>query len=241
MAAVACVSSTARAADVIEDAATRAEYGFYAREISMIESAIGALEGASTDELAGLRLTQLGYAHWKVAQLLATTDPQVAIAAAEACIAALHQAVAAADALAETHALQSACYGLLAGLGGALKGAWNGRRSGKSLELALTLAPDNPRVRLIDALNDYARPEAGDRVRAHRKFRDAVLAFETGELASSDADLEWGHAEALAWLGESSLAQGDLVTAREALEKALIIAPHYEWARNLLDEMTRTR
>jgi len=240
MAAVACVSSTSRAADVIEDAATRAEYGFYAREISMIESAIGALEGASTHELGGMRLTQLGYAHWKVAQLLATSDPQAAVAAAEACIAALDQAVAAADALAETHALQSACYGLLAGLGGVLKGAWNGRRSGKSLELALTLAPDNPRVRLIDALNDYRRPEAGDKVRAHRKFRDAVLAFETGG-AASDAVLEWGHAEALAWLGESSLAQGDLVTAREALEKALIIAPHYEWARNLLDEMTRTR
>ena len=45
---------------------------------------------------------------------------------------------------------------------------------------------------------------------------------------------DWGHAEALTLLGGSYLTSGDPVAARDALERALVIAPDYREAQELL-------
>lgn len=224
----------------LADATARAEFGFYAAEPGTIESAIASLQRMDSQDGEEMRLAELGYARWKLAQLAAAQDPQAASGVAVSCVETLDDAIELARGLPEAHAVQSACYGLLVELGGMLKAPWYGRRSGKGIEAALALAPDNPRVRLIDGLNDYQLPQAlgGDKERAYRKFRDAVAAFEAASPAFGD-DPDWGHAEALAWLGKTSLEHGDVVAARESLERALIIAPGYAWARSLLEEVTR--
>ena len=45
---------------------------------------------------------------------------------------------------------------------------------------------------------------------------------------------EWGAAEAYAFLGRALFDQRDAVGAREALERSLLIAPDYAFARKLM-------
>ena len=227
-------------ASELGDAAVRAEYGFYAGESGVIASAIATLERDSAPELADLRAVELAYALWKQAELEAAAERASAVDTAEACV---EQIVDGAIARwPEASALASACYALLAQIDSVIKAPLHGRRSGRSITVALGMAPDNPRVLFVDARNDYERPATfgGDRERAHRKLREAVEAFEAEGPAVDDSP-HWGHAEALAWLGRSYLERGDRVAAREALERALIIAPEYRWARQLLDQLDLSR
>jgi tetratricopeptide (TPR) repeat protein len=227
-------------ASEVGDASIRAEYGFYSGEPGALGSAIASLERESPDETPGLRKVQLAYALWKQAELQAADESSAAVASAAACVEQVDEVAAAR--WPEAEAVASACYGLLARLDSVIKAPLNGRRSGRSIAAALEMAPDNPRVRLIDARNDYERPSAfgGDKDRAHRKLREAVAAFEAEGPAVDDSP-HWGHAEALAWLGRSHLERGDRVAARESLERALIIAPDYRWARTLLDQLDLSR
>ena len=48
----------------------------------------------------------------------------------------------------------------------------------------------------------------------------------------------WGAAETYAYLGRGYLEQGDVVAARDALERALLIAPDFALARRLLLRIT---
>jgi len=50
---------------------------------------------------------------------------------------------------------------------------------------------------------------------------------------------EWGAAEAYAFLGRALFDQRDVVGAREALERSLLIAPEYAFARQLMAQITR--
>ncbi|HSN72436.1 MAG TPA: hypothetical protein VLT59_13060 [Steroidobacteraceae bacterium] len=242
--ALVCVFGvTASFASEISDAVTRAEFGFYAGEPGTIASAIAALERLDAGPHEELRTVHLAYAHWKLAQLRSPDDPAGALAAAERCVEALEAVVDLRTTPPEALAVQSACYGLLASLGGVLKAPLNSLRSARRMEAALAIAPDNPRVRYIEGLREADRPAApgGDPAKAHQKLRDAVVAFETdGELAVGD-EPRWGHAEALAWLGKSYFELGDLIAARESLERALIIAPDYAWAQRLLTGLARPR
>ena len=48
----------------------------------------------------------------------------------------------------------------------------------------------------------------------------------------------WGAAEAYMWLGRCYLGKGDVLPARDALERALLIAPEFAQARRLLSSIT---
>ncbi|MEY3138763.1 MAG: hypothetical protein RL580_2495, partial [Pseudomonadota bacterium] len=67
----------------------------------------------------------------------------------DACVGTLDSLLKREPKSAEGHALQSACFGYLANLGG-FAAIRNGSRSGKSMEAALALEPRNPRVVLVD-------------------------------------------------------------------------------------------
>jgi len=48
----------------------------------------------------------------------------------------------------------------------------------------------------------------------------------------------WGAAEGYTWLGRCYLDSGDALAARDALERALLIAPEFGRARRLLASIT---
>jgi hypothetical protein len=114
-----------------------------------------------------------------------------------------------------------------------------GHRARKDLERARQLATRNPRVLLVDAMSDYALApsQGGNKERALSKLRQTVAAFET-ERADTERLPGWGAAEAWLLLARDLLDHGDSVGARDALERALLIAPEYAQARRLMTKIT---
>ncbi len=112
-------------------------------------------------------------------------------------------------------------------------------KSVTQLHKALAIAPKNPRVLLLDAINDYgrARVPGGDAMHRCEKFKAVVAVFEA-ERADVDQVPGWGAAEAYTWLGRCYLDVGDGNAARDALERALLIAPEFGQAKRLLATIT---
>lgn len=135
---------------------------------------------------------------------------------------------------AEGHALQSACFGYLANLGG-FAAIRNGSRSGKSMEAALAIEPRNPRVVLVDGFGVYFRPKfvGGDKAKGCQRFTEAAAGFEAARTTGvpSSMGIDWGAAEAYYWVGRCAKDAGDTAGARRAFDKALGIAPDFVAAK----------
>jgi tetratricopeptide (TPR) repeat protein len=83
-------------------------------------------------------------------------------------------------------------------------------------------------------LLDAAGHQAGD---AEKLLRKAIERFET-ERRSVMSGPTWGEADAYLALGRIRLAKGEVLPARDALERALLVAPEFAAARKLLSEIT---
>ena len=171
----------------------------------------------------------------------------------ERCVNSLDQALDARKDFADALALQSACLDRLAELA-TWRAPFAGPKSASQLRKALDIAPKNPRVLLLDAISDYEhagpRPErsggspekrqgrdAGDAPRSCEKFKNTAAVFDA-ERANVDQVPGWGAAEAYTWLGRCYLNNGDAVPARDALERALLIAPEFGQAKRLMSSIT---
>jgi tetratricopeptide (TPR) repeat protein len=231
------------------DLESRIQYGYFTedrRALQTIAESLGAPD--SNDRLKsyyiGLlayRVTLLAEARWSAAAAEAKTQPakkkkepsrDEVHHAAQRCVRALDQALRAQSDFAEALALKSACLDLL---GGSWRTAFAAPKSEAQLRKALQLAPKNPRVLLLDALAAYEQEEAA----AHtcEKFKNTAALFDA-ERADVDQVPGWGAAEAYMWLGRCYLDKGDVVPARDALERALLIAPEFAQARRLLSSIT---
>ena len=156
----------------------------------------------------------------------------------ERCVADLDQALEAQSNFADALALQSACLGLLAELS-SWRAPLAAPKSANQIHKALQIGPKNPRVLLLDAISDYERSKTpnANAEQACGKFQAVTAVFET-ERAAVDSVPGWGAAEAYTWLGRCYLDTGDAIKARDALERALLIAPEYGQARRLLAAIT---
>jgi hypothetical protein len=155
--------------------------------------------------------------------------------AGEACIAATDAAVKIEPDLADAFALQSACYGYLANLGG-MGAIRNGSRSGKSMEAALALAPRSPRVQLVEGFGLYFRPKfvGGDKVKGCARFRAAAAAFDATGVHAGTGGIDWGAAESHLWSGRCARDAGDAAAATKSFERALQLAPNFAAAKRAL-------
>jgi tetratricopeptide (TPR) repeat protein len=156
----------------------------------------------------------------------------------ERCVSSLDQALEAQSNFADALALQSACLGLLADLS-SWRAPFAAPKRAAQLHKALQLAPKNPRVLLLDAIGEYEHPKApgGDAQHPCGKFEAVAAVFEA-ERADVDQVPGWGAPEAYMWLGRCYLDNGNPNAARDALERALLIAPEYGQARRLLATIT---
>ena len=109
-----------------------------------------------------------------------------------------------------------------------------------TLDEAVKLEPKNPRVRLVEALVAYDRAgkDAVEKAAAVQKLRTVTPMFEAARAGASTTP-EWGAAESYAFLGRALFDARDVVGAREALERALLIAPDYALAKRLMSQITR--
>lgn len=224
----------------LDDAAARIQYAFYTADARGIEQALAALAPLELPESRkGMKEYYTAFAHWKLAEL--HTDAAAAgqrgargnaVRAASACEEASERATQLDSRLAEAHAIQAICAALASRapnvltLGGCIRH--------KSLRIARELQPANPRVRLIEAHcmleDDAAAPDLLGRIQALVKDFEAAPPATPGQP-------DWGHAEASLLLGRLLLQEGNRVAARDAVERALIIAPDYRAARELLQRI----
>ena len=156
----------------------------------------------------------------------------------ERCVSSLDQALEAQSNFADALALQSACLGLLAELA-SWRAPLAAPKSASQLHKALQLAPKNPRVLLLDAVGEYehAKGPGGGAEHPCGKFEAVAAVFEA-ERADVDQVPGWGAAEAYMWLGRCYLDNENPNAARDALERALLIAPEFGQARRLLATIT---
>ena len=208
----------------------RIEYAYFTADANALRNLVGATQNSLAKGSGGaLAHYQRGQVQYRLGQVLEAQNDAKAPEAFSACVDALGKAIDADKQFAEAYALQAACYASLAELK-----AWkvvDVPLAGSRLDRALKLAPKNPRVALVDALSDYERSRASgeDRKRACSKFEKAAQLFD----ASPDETKvpAWGAADAYLYVGRCLDEGGDVLGARSALERALIIAPDFAVAR----------
>jgi hypothetical protein len=169
--------------------------------------------------------------------LLASSDPTRAWSFAQQCIDRLDRALALDPGSAEALALQSACLALQSNMD-PWRSPFAAPLSLSRIDKALKLAPGNPRVLLLGAMAARDRPKffGGDSQQAFALMQRAVSAFER-QSAQPRGLPGWGAADAFTELARDYLGRGDTLAARNVLERALLLAPHYAQARRLMDEI----
>jgi tetratricopeptide (TPR) repeat protein len=244
-AAVAAVSAE------LSDLAGRIDYGFYVDDARAIEAAQPALARLRDDDasvryyraFAAFRRAQLAAAHGTTADKLvedciASATPEEGT---ERLPRAAAEAKAKAKASAEAWILVAACAGF-AGVQDLGNGLTRDRRGEQALAKAKELDDANPRLALLQAWLVSRRPALADaavREAAAEQLEDAIQAF--AAWAPRQGAPDWGEAEALAVLGEVYLARGETRSARDLVERALLLAPDYAFALELRAKIVGAR
>jgi tetratricopeptide (TPR) repeat protein len=218
------------------DIESRIQYGYYTEDP---RSLAGVMELLAPDETqSASKSYYAGLANYRLTLLMMARDRSRAKETAEACVSSLDRALKIQDDFADALALQSVCLDMLATLE-AWRTPFAASKSGAQIEKARHLAPRNPRVLLLDAVEVYGRPKgsAAEMDRALNGFRKAAAAFEA-ERQEAEHSPGWGAAEAYVYLGRCYLDRGATLEARDALERALLIAPEFAEARRLMAKIT---
>jgi tetratricopeptide (TPR) repeat protein len=218
------------------DIESRIQYGYYTEDPRSLAGVMDLLAPSDTESAS--KSYYAGLANYRLTQLMEPRDRSRAKETAEACVHSLDHALKINKDFADALALQSACLDVLAALD-AWRTPFAASRSGTQIEKARHLAPRNPRVLLLDAVAVYDRPKGStaDKDRALNGFKKATAAFEAERQETEHAP-GWGAAEAYVYLGRCYLDRGATLEARDALERALLIAPEFAEARRLMAKIT---
>src|SRR5205809_5886809 len=233
-----CLGAT-RAAVSWRDIETRIQYGYYTEDVSALRSLADTVAAdESHDKLHGYYAALLA---WRLAQLAAQSSSGApgtsAAQLSQRCVSEVDTALAVQDDFAEALALRAACAVTPRDPNGS-QTARAVHRARRDIARALQLAARNPRVLLLDAMSDYqlAPRLGGNKERALVKLRAAVAAFEL-ERTGTERLPGWGAAEAYLLLARDLLDHGEPVAARDALERALLLAPEFTQARRLMAQI----
>jgi tetratricopeptide (TPR) repeat protein len=231
-------SLTAMAAEKPDwlDIESRIQYSYDTEDTRALANVTDGLGSVESD--SAFRRYFAGLIDYRLTLLNWSRDKSRAKEAADGCVDNLDVAVKLQRNFADALALESACLDLLAGLQ-AWRAPFAASKSGALIEKARHLEPKNPRVLLLDAVSLYERPKAttADKDRALQGFEQATAAFEA-ERRESQHVPGWGAAEAYVYLAKCQLDRGAALQARDALERALLIAPEFAEARRLMKKLT---
>ncbi len=184
-------------------------------------------------EDSGLAHYYAALANYRIGQIMTRQEQHGADKYLDDCIERAKTAAKKGARFADAYALRSVCYDLAAS---AI--SWKAVQSNRMLDTAYDYEPDNPRVTLVDGISYLERPElfGGDVDKAEASFNKAIQLFEKSHNLRAGWPT-WGHAEVYVYLGRVYLDRGDMIRARDAFEKALLLAPDFVWAREWRDEL----
>lgn len=234
--AFALVALPASAAESLLPYRDRIEQGYNARDNQVIEAAIADLKkaGKSSDQ-GDLATYYAAFARLRQSAIPGT-DKRRARDHLEQCIDELGPLLERRSDYAQARALYASCLGASSNYY-VLKAATRGIAAGREMAAALKLAPDNPWVVFQDAVSDFSTPAifGGSKERALDKLKRAEQLFVASRPAGSTEPV-FGESEAWLYLGRVYLATGQKDKAREALEKARLLAPE---SADVRDELAK--
>ncbi len=214
--------------------------GGYQSDAQRVSHGVASLKRLAADPRIGyLANYYAGYGNWQLSLFAAPDNPKKIAGYNEEAATLLELAVQQEPDFAEAQALLAHCYSSMMFREPSL-GSTLARKTIALRNEALTLAPRNPRIILIEALSLYYRPPqfGGDKPRAIERWHEALELF--AREAHSDPLLpDWGHAEAWAWLsGTYSAEQGPhREKAIAAMAKAVELRPDFLFAKRQLAEL----
>lgn len=226
----------------LDDAAARLQYAFYTADARHLEEVLALVDRLAVPEtLEAMRDYYAAYGQWKLAELYAddsvrangaSNGRSAASKAAQACVKRSEEAIRLAPRMDEAYAINAVCAAFGPSIRLTDRPAFSGCARSKPMRTATQLGAHNPRVMLIEAICLGGKDAAASTARFD-KLKEAIPAFESAP-PSRPGEPDWGQAEALLLLGQSYLQRGDSLAARDALERALVLAPDYRKARELL-------
>ncbi len=223
-----------------DDLQAQIVYAFHVEDTNLLVNLVQTLASqASSGGADQAPRYRLGHAQYRLGLLLGEKRPKEAAAAFEDCVGQLKRVLDQDPASAEALALQSACYEALAKYK-SLEAVLLRSHATERINAALRVAPRNPRVLYLVAMNGFARskPGSAENQRAFNALELATQLFDQSPATGIDAP-SWGHAEAYLELGIQLQSRGDLLGARNSIEKALIVAPDFKAAQRQLSSLVR--
>lgn len=197
---------------------------------ALFEKAVDAPNVASLAEY------YLGYADYRLSIFFgrAENDKDQAVEYLQDAVKHLEKAKKLDRDFADAYALLSSCYGQIIGYKPETA-MQNGILSGQMMGIALNLAPENPRVVLLDAIGKYYTPSAfgGSKEKALAGFKTAKKLFATWK-PKNNLQPDWGNEEVYAWLGIAYRDRDEPIMARKAFQQALAVNPEYSWVKDAL-------
>lgn len=208
----------------LADLSARAEYGFYAAEPGVISAARRDLQRLANSD------ARVSYYRALAAMRAAQVDARRAGDALDDCVESAEQATRQEPSWAEAWVLVGACSTLAA----------DERRFQGAIASARRLDRDNPRLALVEVWHSVPamKPLEGPAVDALAARLEAVVDLFEAASARPGAP-GWGEVEALALLGSVYLGRGSTRAARDVLERALLAAPGYVHAVELMSRIGR--
>jgi hypothetical protein len=203
---------------------------------NLVQSLTTQVKAGGAD--AALRY-HLAHADYRYGLLLGSARSHDAVTAFDGCIDQLKEVLEHDVKSAEALALESACYGGLANHK-RLEAVLLRSRQADRLAAAFAIAPNNPRVLYLKAMDGLAHAKPGSE-QAEASFKDlerAAKLFDESSATREDVP-GWGHAECYLALGIQLQARNDQLAARNWIEKALIVAPNYKAAQRQLAGLVR--
>ncbi len=173
----------------------------------------------------------LAHADYRFGLLASRQRRKAAASAFDGCIDQLKPVLDQDAKSVEALLLQSACYRELA-KERHLEAVLLRTRADERLKSAFEIGPRNPRVLYLVAMAGLAgsKPDSAEGQRAFATLLEAAQLFEHSSATQADVP-GWGHAEAYLALGMQLSARGDVLSARNWIEKSLIVAPDYKAAQ----------
>lgn len=231
-------ATTAHAADaaLVNQAKAKLQDGVNQGEATVILAARSQFVALADAEPKNARLQYwVAVCDWRATPLLQSKDKK---RAAEFCKDGVERCEAAikADAkLADAHALKAGLQGLGIGLD-----LYNPMLVGFGMEGLMSeakkLAPESPRVALLEAINTLHKPDfvGGGADKATKQFDHAMELAEKDGPKSDPLDADWGKDDVYLWAGRTAMKLEDYARAKTLYEKALAANPNNGWVKSTL-------
>ena len=222
--------------DELSDLAARIQFAVFEEDFDTLDRLVTELaDERARGELKPLLRYQAAYAAYRAGELApeeGRADSPYLERCEEQALAAAGEAEEFADAL----ALAGACAALDASRN--LTALLSAPRARRHLRAARELEPDNPRVLLLAAVSLIRRPSLVEGWGSPAELLTRAAERHAVALPPRRGEPDWGEAETAAVQAELAAAAGEVLAARDAAERALMLAPDYRRPLAVLEKLS---